>query len=191
MLRRPSGSERADPPAPDDPTVEWPPTGANATVVIPARAARTRRRQQLGAAVAVVLAALAAAGVAGAISLGGRARGTALPGNAVAAPGTQGGRQAAAAADPAATKELCLAYLARRDAGRTAAAFRALAAAAGGASNVATWCQAITGERVGSRPREPGGPLSTRGKGRRPDRPRGPPDERGRGHGRAARTTAR
>jgi hypothetical protein len=158
-------------------------------VVTPARAARTRQRQQLKAAVAVVIAALAVAGIAGAVSLGEPIRRMGLTDAGIAAPDTLGGGQDAASADPtsaasepAAMKELCRGYLADRDARIDAAAFRALAAAAGGAGNIATWCQAITAKPVGGQGQGRGGPPSTRGKGRGRDRPRGPPDDRGRGH---------
>jgi hypothetical protein len=170
---------------------------SSSPVVTPARAARTRQRQQLKVAVAVVVAALAVGGIAGALSLGEPIRRTAPTDVGVAAPSTQGGGQDAASADPtsaaaelAAIKELCLAYLADRDAGFDAAAFRALAAAAGGAGNIATWCQRVTAKPVGGRGQGRGGPPSTRGKGRGRDRPRGPPDDRGRGH-REPLTTSR
>jgi hypothetical protein len=232
MLRRCTGSDRAEPLALDDPTVERRPSGcpapagaqptdagevrplpsANAApgaselagqaaatgphvvvgapspspVVTPARAARTRRRQQLKAVVAMMIGALVVGGIAGAIGLGEPIRRTAPTDTRVAAPATQGGGQDAAsagptsaAADPAATKELCLAYLADRAAGFDAAALRALAAAAGGAGRIAAWCRAITAKPAGGGRQ---GPPSTGGKGRGRDRPRGPPDDPGRGH---------
>jgi hypothetical protein len=159
-------------------------------VVTPARAARTRQRRQLKAAAAVVIGSLAVAGIAGAVGLGKPIRRTATPDVGSPAPATQGGGQAAASADPtpaaadsAATKELCATYLADRDAGFDPRTLRALAAAAGSAANVATWCQAITAAPVGGQGQRRGGPPSTRGRGHgREDQPRGPPDDRGRGH---------
>jgi hypothetical protein len=133
----------------------------------------------------MMVGALVVGGVAGAIGLGGPIRRTALTDTGVAAPATQGGQDAAsagptsAAADPAATKELCLAYLADRAAGFDAAGLRALAAAAGGAGRIAAWCRAITAKPAGGGRQ---GPPSTGGKGRGRDRPRGPPDDPGRGH---------
>jgi hypothetical protein len=134
---------------------------ARPLVVVAGRAARSRRRFRAKVAAIAVVGVLSVSGIAGATGLGEpirRAAQTALAGIGIADPAAQSDGREAASADPrpadaeqAAVDGLCRAYLAGgRDAKSDAAAFRALAAAAGGTDRIATYCQASSSSTTAS-----------------------------------------
>jgi hypothetical protein len=134
---------------------------ARPPVVVAGRAARSRRRFQARIAAIAVVGVLSVSGIAGASGLGEpirRAAQTALAGIGIADPAAQSdGREAASAgpgpanAEQAAVDGLCRAYVAGgQDAKTDAAAFQALAAAAGGTDRIATYCQTSTASTTGT-----------------------------------------